>query len=193
MSEVVARLFVPGRPRTKGSLKPMHIPGKNGRGCTVGLTEDHALSTPWKNEMIKVIRCELGIKGAYRMEQRGKKRVKVFVRTDAAPYPEPVEVHAFFRFERDLSVAMGTRGHVVPSHSTPWPTDDGIGDEDKLRRNVLDALTQSGLILDDRMVIGGGNWKRWVEPGERSGVAILVRSAPLPEHVRELERQALAL
>jgi len=176
---VVARLFVPGRPRTKGSLKPMHVRGTGGRKCRVGLTEDHALSTPWKNTMIK----------AMRMEARN---VQGVVRQLREPYPGPVEVHSFFRFERDESVVKhpqyGDGVKIVPSHATPWPTAMGIGDEDKLRRSVLDALTQSGLILDDRMVIGGMNYKRWVEPGEQSGVSIVVHGAPLPEHVRELEQ-----
>ena len=174
-SEVVARLFIPGRPRTKGSLKPMHRRGQGGRPCKVGLTEDHALSTPWKNTMVRALRLE-------------QARMSGLRRPVAVAYPDPVEVHAFFRFERDLSVAERTMGEVVPSHSTSWPTDDGIGDEDKLRRNVLDALTQSGLILDDRMVIGGMNFKRWVREDEQSGVLIMVNAAPEPGFVLSMER-----
>ncbi len=174
--ELIAKLFVPGRPRTKGSLKPMHVRGSGGRPCKVGLTEDHALSTPWKNTMIKAIR---------------KARV-VAPMTSALPnepYTDAVEVHAFYLFERQLSVAKRGAGvgAIIPSHLTPWPTDDKIGDEDKLRRNVLDALTQSGLIVDDRLVIGGMNYKRWCEPGEQSGVLIVVQPAPDVAQIMMLE------
>ncbi len=58
--EFVCRVFVPGRPRTKGSLKPLHVPGRGGRPCKVGLTEDHALSTPWKKRMMLELARSLG-------------------------------------------------------------------------------------------------------------------------------------
>ncbi len=179
--ELIAKLFVPGRPRTKGSLKPMHTPGRGGRKCRVGLTEDHALSTPWKNTMIKAIRLAM----------RGTPDGAVV--SPVAPYVEAVEVHAFYRFEQERSVAARTLGQVVPSHDTPWPTDGEIGDEDKLRRNVLDALTQSGLIADDRLVIGGSNWKRWCEPGEQSGVQIVVLAQPDVAKVRLAEQMMLEM
>lgn len=157
---VVARLFVPGRPRTKGSLKPVHqrvAPGK----CRVSLTEDHALSTPWKKKMMAAMR-PLAV----------------------SEYGGPVEVHCFFRFAREQAVGGG----VWPSHASAWPTAPDIGDEDKLRRNVLDALTQSHLLADDALVVGGMNYKRWCTPGEEPGVLISVEAAPGPEHVLKLEQ-----
>jgi len=173
--EVIARLFVAGRPRTKGSLKPIHIRGGKGRPCRVSLTEDHEQATVWKKTMIRVL-APLS---------------KVPALRHSWPYPGPVEVHAFYRFERQATVLGGVElAMPVPSHQTEWPTAMDIGDEDKLRRNLLDALTQSGLLADDRLVVGGQNWKRWCLPGEQPGVFFVVRAARTP-HLTALilERQ----
>jgi hypothetical protein len=160
---IIAKVFVPGRSRTKGSLKPIHIRGGAGRPCRVSLTEDHELATPWKKRMMEEL---LGTAGV-------------------VPYADAVEIHCFFRFERELAVGGG----VWPSHETLWPTARDIGDEDKLRRNVLDALTQAHVIADDDLSIGGMNYKRWCTEGEQPGVLIIVQSAPDPEHVEWLEQQ----
>lgn len=139
-----------GRPRTKGSLRPIHMKIGPGR-CRVSLTEDGEYSIPWKNEMIRMIRnqCEM------------------------TRYAGPVVIDTFFRFEKLASQAR--RGEL-------WPvTKSGAtahGDEDKLRRNVLDALVQAGLILDDCLSLGtDGHYKRYCLPGEGAGVLIKVRPA----------------
>jgi hypothetical protein len=162
MSEVIARLFVVGRARTKGSLEPTIT---RMRGKLKIAMHDTPQSKAWKLRMVKALREALGITVA-RVDGE-------LQRVDAEPYGGAVEVHAFFRFERSPAVAGG----VWPSHDTEWPTADDIGDEDKLRRNVLDALTQAGVIKDDAYSIGGVTLKRWCKPGELAGVEILVRSA----------------
>lgn len=148
-----AEVFVPGRPRTKGSLKPVHIRMGAGR-CRVSLTESGQYAAEWKNEMIRAIRAQAGelcVRNAF-----------------------PVVVDTFFRFEK----------LCPPDEALPWPTREtgefAHGDEDKLRRNALDALTQSGLILDDSLVVGGSNGKRWVRDGEKPGVRIFVYRAQDP-------------
>lgn len=158
------RVWAPGRPRTKGSLKPTHAKLGGGR-CRVGLREDGEYSVPWKNTMIAAIRrsCEVH------------------------RWPGPVEVNAVFRFERETQNA-DLQGQGGPAD--PWPTGHQYGDEDKLRRNLLDALTQSGLILDDALVVGGQNWKRFVRPDqlEVPGVTFVVMpadAATLPEWVEK--------
>lgn len=144
------KLFVSGRPRTKGSLKPVHRKVGPGR-CAVALTEDGRYSEPWKRAMIAGIRAQCAI---------GK-------------FPGAVVVDLFFRFDR----------LCAPDDAMPWPTREqgefAHGDEDKLRRNALDALTQSGLLADDSLSVGGANWKRWTRPeaGEQCGVLIRVRAA----------------
>ena len=155
-------VFAPGRPRTKGSLKPVHIRMGNGR-CRVSLTESGDYAIAWKERMINAIR-----------EQAACRR-----------YPGPVRVDTFFRFEKLCK----------PDEGLPWPTREtgefAHGDEDKLRRNALDALTQSGLIFDDALVVGGEPYKRWVRPGETPGVLIVVMPAPGVEYVIEREEMAL--
>jgi Holliday junction resolvase RusA-like endonuclease len=167
--ETGVSLFVPGRPRTKGSLKPVHIRMGAGR-CRVSLTESGEYAAKWKQTMMAAVRaacvCER--------------------------YAGAVRVDTFFRFEK----------LCVPDQALPWPTREtgeyAHGDEDKLRRNALDALTQSGLIFDDSLVVGGQNWKRWTPatlaghvPIEEAGVLIVVTPAPGVPAVAEREREAL--
>jgi Holliday junction resolvase RusA-like endonuclease len=114
----------------------------------VWLTESGKYAVAWKEAMIEVIRAEC----------------------ECVRWPGPVFVDTGFLFER-----AGTQADM------PWPIEQrGVyahGDEDKLRRNVLDALTQSGLILDDSQVVGGHSMKRFCRDGERQGVLITVRPA----------------
>lgn len=149
MRAELLRVFVPGRPRTKGSLKPVHVKLGGGR-CRVSLTESGEYSIEWKDTMIEAIRD-----------------AAVCSRYDGA-----VRVDTTFVFERLCK----------PDQQMPWPTREkgefAHGDEDKLRRNALDALTQSGLIKDDSLVVGGMIVKRWVLAGETSpGVLIVVTPA----------------
>lgn len=167
MTEVIARLFVAGRPRTKGHLKTHHQRGSGGRACRFWETERDELKA-WMRVLGRSIQSQLGITlgrvdGAVRRVDGGE------------PYAGPVEVQAFFRFERQI----GVNGEVIPSHQTPWPTAIDLGDEDTLRRAINDALVKNGVIADDSLVVGtGNNWKRWCEPGEQAGVLIVVRKAP---------------
>lgn len=158
MSEVLARVFLAGRARTKGSLAPKIT--RNGRGQMKVVQQDTPQSTAWKQSMVKQLRELVGIEVA--------RVAGAVMRIDAEPYAGPVEVHRFFRF----APAPGW-----PSHETEWPVAVDIGDVDKLTRNLLDALQQAGVIADDRNVIGGAELKRWCKPGEEPGVEILVRAA----------------
>jgi Holliday junction resolvase RusA-like endonuclease len=138
-----------GRARTKGSLKPVHAKAGPGR-CRVGLTEDGEFSKPWKEHMMREI------VGVCRVER----------------FPDAVRVDCEFTFERLASEER--RGDLWPIQP-PGPT--AQGDLDKLVRNVYDALTQSGLIKDDCLVIGGHALKRFAQPGEAAGVRIVVSPA----------------
>lgn len=183
--EVIARLFVPGRPRTKGHMTPVHRRGTGGRPCTFGGAKDRPLLQAWMSTLGKSIQAQLGIKIA---GPKGARR-----RVDAEPYAGPVEVHCFFRFDRvESEREAAEQGEIIPSHATPWPTTIGIGDEDTLRRAVLDALVKSGVIADDRLSVGGMNFKRWCEAGEEQGVLIVVIAAPGPAGVIECEQEALS-
>lgn len=180
--EVIARLFVAGRPRTKGHMQPVHRRGTDGRPCTFGGAKDRPLLQAWMRTLGRGIQDQLGVE----LQRRGTPpRVQ---RVDAEPYAEPVEVHCFFRFDRvESEREAAEQGEIIPSHATPWPTTIGIGDEDTLRRAVLDALVKSGVIADDRLSVGGMNYKRWCEAGEEAGVLIVVTDAPNPGWVRGIE------
>jgi Holliday junction resolvase RusA-like endonuclease len=158
-AESGVRVFVPGRPRTKGSMKPVHVKMGPGR-CRVSLTESGEHSIAWKDSMIKALRASCA----------------------CAAWPGAVVVDTFFRF--DASAGQERRRETqmsVPGAPAAWPVESAgayaHGDEDKLRRNVLDALTQSGLIADDCLVVGGSTLKRFTTTGEEQGVVIIVKSA----------------
>ncbi len=51
------RIEASGRPRTKGSLVPIHTKLGPGR-CKVALTEDGRYAVPWKRTMIKAVRAQ---------------------------------------------------------------------------------------------------------------------------------------
>lgn len=179
--QVIARLFVAGRPRTKGHMTPVHRRGTAGRPCTFGGAKDRPLLTAWMRTLNYSIQSQLDIV----LEQVKGGKV---VRRDAEPYAEPVEVHCFFRFDRvESEREAADQGEIIPSHATPWPTTIGIGDEDTLRRAVLDALVKSGAIADDRLSVGGMNFKRWCEAGEEQGVLIVVQPSRDPAVIREVE------
>lgn len=156
-----------GRPRTKGSMVPLHSKAGPGK-CKVTLKESGEYSVAWKRTMIRAIKEQCAV-----------------VRCT-----QPVRVDTFFRFDR----------LCLPDQSMTWPTrssgEFAHGDEDKLRRNALDALTQSGLILDDALVVGGQTWKRWAQfdestgAAEGCGVTIVVSLAPSVSNVMLLEAVA---
>jgi Holliday junction resolvase RusA-like endonuclease len=55
-----------------------------------------------------------------------------------------------------------------------YPVAPSIGDLDKLVRSSLDALTQSGLIEDDRFITQLEAFKEWAGAGETPGAIIRV-------------------
>lgn len=175
MSEVIARVFIAGRPRTKGHM----LAGPGGRGM-----RDRELLQVWMRTLARGLQSQLGIK-----LKRVARKVR---RSDAEPYAGAVEIHCFFRFEREVSVDIRRPGQVLPSCAGPWPTTILFGDEDTLRRAVLDALVKSGVIADDSLSVGGMNYKRWCEPGEQAGVLIVVQEPPSVQAVLLTERAAMA-
>lgn len=180
--EELARVFIPGRPRTKGHIQPVHVRGTGGRPCRFGGGKDRPLTQAWMKRLGAMLQVKLGIA----LRRVGGK----VVRMDAEPYAGPVRVDCFFRFDRAESQREDAEiGEVWPSHDLPWPTARSIGDEDTLRRAVLDALTKSGVITDDSMSVGGSNWKRWTVDEEQAGVLVVVRPAPDPDYVRWLEQE----
>lgn len=107
------------------------------RGRKPIMVEDHAHSEPWR------------------------KRIKAAIQAQCPGviHPGPVMVRANFSFDR-----------IGPSaQALSWPVvNAGVnanGDLDKLTRNMLDAMQDAGLIVDDCMVVGLTVLKRWSPAG----------------------------
>lgn len=115
------------------------------RGARPVMGEDNPYSGPWRARMVQAIRsqCVYG-----------------------EPCARPVQVHATFYFER-----TGPSAQVLP-----WPVlKTGVNanaDVDKLLRNLLDALQDSKLILDDCLVVSVHTSKRWATDGRIPGVEV---------------------
>lgn len=138
-----------GKPRPKGSLKCLG----GGRGRPHNMIESVQGAVPWKLAMIRTIRHDFGISPI-------KTGQRVIGWTRLGEPWEPlgaVFVRARFMFVPE----RGVGGEVLPSHAGAWPDADDIGDLDKLCRNLGDALEQSGLIRNDRAIVGWDALKLW--------------------------------
>jgi len=140
----------PGRPRTKGSLKPQRVRG--GGGELTGRTRlvDTPQSSRWRREMVAEVAKRRGI------EMRELTKATP-VMTDG-----PVRVDLMFVFDRP------------DSNADPFPTAHTIGDIDKLDRNALDALTDARVYPDDSMVVEVRSAKLWAGPGIAAGAYVAV-------------------
>lgn len=145
----LASFFVPGRPRTKGSLKVI-----TPRGRKPILVEDHEYSEPWRRKIVSIIRAKIPAVNLASHE----------------PYSGPVVVWAYFRFDQN--------GKTAQEHPYPT-VNAGVnanGDLDKLVRNLLDALTDSRLIRDDSQVVRLSAGKCWATEQDQAGVSVLVEA-----------------
>lgn len=149
----ILSLFVQGRPRTKGSLKPI----VDWKKRTVRLVEDHAHSAPWRKDMQRDIVRKI--------------REGVIPGEKFEPYSGPIKVTATFYFERNGPTAQ----------TLPFPTlnagENANGDLDKLIRNLLDAMEGCGLIANDCMVVDLNVRKRWSPTNLPPGVQFSVTEA----------------
>lgn len=172
---VVGEFFVPGRARTKGSLKPELSHGPKGK-IIVSMVESGVHSRPWKLLIIHEICRQYGWDKPKIIRQRGKEPQFVFTHT---PYPGPVEVRFEVAFDREYAVEAGLTTEELRDASTgAWPISIIWGDGDKLERNLWDALTQSGMIEDDRLSCQWHGRKRWTRPSEPAGLRCRVTALP---------------
>ncbi len=123
------------------------------RGRKPILIEDHAHSKPWRVKIVKAIKAKY---------------------PDIQPTSVPVQVVARFVFER-----TGPSAGLLP-----WPTlNAGInanGDLDKLLRNLLDALQEAEVVLNDCQVVDVQTSKEWAPEGIESGLYVTVIRRALP-------------
>ena len=172
---VVGEFFVPGRARTKGSLNPIVSRGPGGK-LIVSMVESVADSKPWRLKIIKTICEQNGWALPKIIRQRGKEPRYVF---DHEPFAGAIEVRFMVRFAREFVVLDGvTTEEWREASSGAWPISIIWGDGDKLERNLWDALTQSGLIEDDRLVVTWEGRKRFCREGQRQGLWCRIIAAP---------------
>lgn len=82
------------------------------------------------------------------------------------PIATPIIIDMIFTFE-----TRGIRYAKVPR--AEYPTAAAYGDEDNLRKGVNDALVQTKIIHDDRLVVGGETFKVY---GQENQVSIKIWS-----------------
>lgn len=140
--------FVLGHARPKGSLSPQIVRGGDGQATGRVRQVESSKDGP---------RWRRIMARAFRE-----------VRGDAAPFDGAVIVSTEFWFDYPSQAAR----------ELPWPIHPYIGDIDKLVRNVLDALTDAQVYLDDRQVVDlGQTRKMWVPDhmiGAQAGVGVSV-------------------
>lgn len=155
MHRLVLHAFVPGVPRSKGSLKPQRVRG--GGGVDTGRTRlvDTPQSKAWRRTMAKAF-------------------LRHWAWAHTEPLTGPVVVSALFYFDRDAYPGAVDMDYPIHPH---------IGDLDKLLRNLCDALqvdetgegNGAGIIADDRQVVDfASSRKVWTRPGELVGVSVEV-------------------
>jgi Holliday junction resolvase RusA-like endonuclease len=148
--QVIAQTWIGGRPRTKGSLNAY---------CSKG--RDHKLI--WREQVKDSKAWRLRMAGHLQREARamyGPEHLLLEI---------PVELRLVYFFSREDE----------DRSTEPYPTAMTVGDLDKLDRNVLDALTSSGIIKDDRYVVRIMSEKRW---GKTPGVQVTLMQIPEEEH-----------
>lgn len=153
--EQVARrrveLFVVGDPRPMGSKTAFVIPGTNRAVMTDGSSAKPAVKRlkAWKASV-----CD----EALRVAQEGT-------------FDGGLRVHITFALLRPAGHLSKKTGAPTPS-APRWP--EVKPDVDKLARQVLDCLTQGGLIRDDSRVVELVARKVYAEPGKPTGALIVV-------------------
>lgn len=129
MSEILAEVWVPGRPRPKGSLRCRG-------GASHSMEEDNPESKPWRIKMAGALRAD--------------RDRRTHERSLGLTWHGAVDVSVFAFFE--------PAGVAASSLGAPLRPADG-GDVDKIVRNVLDALQDGNdaspkVLADDSLVIG---------------------------------------
>ncbi len=149
--QVIIQTWVGGRPRTKGSMKAY---------CSRG--RDHKLV--WKEQVTDSRAWRMKV--AANVQGMARSLYGQDLKLDV-----PLELRAVYWFRpEDEDLPDGAR-----------PTAMTVGDLDKLDRNILDALTSSGVIKDDRFIVRIMSEKRWARNGGPGGVQLLLMPAPVED------------
>lgn len=159
MSEILAEVWVPGRPRPKGSLRCRG-------GASHSMEEDNPASKPWRIKMAGALRAD--------------RDRRTHERSLGLTWHGAVDVSIFAFFEPD--------GVGASSLGAPLRTHDG-GDIDKLSRNVLDSLQDGNdaspaVLADDSLVVGLYTEKIFTNLTGEQGIWIRVTTVNDAELIR---------
>ena len=97
---------------------------------------------------------------------------------------DAVGVQITFRFERPRShYRTGRNAHLLRDDAPIYVTSRGKGDNDKLQRSTFDALTASGVIADDSLIVAVHSFKVYAASHDAPGADIelyTVRNSAAP-------------
>lgn len=134
------------------------IPGAQGSKRHVGngiMRESSAKVAPWRSD----------VKAA--AEQAHLASDEWDRATDA------VGIQITFRFARPKShYRTGRNAHILRDDAPIYVTSHGKGDNDKLQRSTFDALTASGVIADDKLIVAVHSFKVYAARDEVPGATI---------------------
>jgi hypothetical protein len=171
MSEILAEVWVPGRPRPKGSLKCRG-------GASHTMEEDNPESKPWRIKMAGALRAD--------RDRRVGAPLSAFA---VGPHAGAVDVSVFAFFDAS--------GPVAELLGAPLRKEDG-GDVDKIARNVLDALQDGNerspaVLGDDSLVIGLMAEEVFTYERGQNGIWIKVSTVSDAELIRRRRTRNAAL
>jgi len=152
--QILAEIFIHGHPKTKGSLEVV----------TPKYVRERPGSSRWRKLVADRLRVDYG---------KRAEAIGVYDEGMSGPYAGRTGVRIVSYLQPPASWLARVQEWLVSQFS---------GDGDKLARNVLDALTDSGLIVDDGQVWDLFSHKRLAAPGTPPGqhiqVWIIPESAP---------------
>jgi hypothetical protein len=161
MGEPLLDITVPGTPRPKGSLRPVGRHGQKAR-----LVEQLTGSPEWRRTVAAAAHDAICHTPAGHPGYCQPRPVPGHVVT-TWPYPGPVAATLILRFTRPKS---------APKRVTR-PATRSSGDIDKQARNILDALQDAGVIVDDAQVVTLTVHKVFARTGELPGATITITTS----------------
>jgi Holliday junction resolvase RusA-like endonuclease len=157
----LARIVVPGRPAGAGSKTAITV--TRGRGGPIVwrsgpkiVGDGQIIGVPMLNYTHASKKTEPWMKAV--------ERAAAVVAGSAPPLDGPLWLDVFFYEHRPSTHYLHRKtGRVLRPDAPAYPDATEQHDVDKLRRAISDSLKNAHLIADDKRIIGGEQWKDFVE------------------------------